>query len=511
MPGTNGAPGPAAGYWSEAGYGPPPAARLREQWPAEGEWYGRPGSPAGGHPGHGDHFVVRQYNENYEASRFGPSAPGPAVPVQPGAGPRGPVVNGPGEYAPGGYGGPPQYGPPQYDQPQYDQPQYGPPRYGPDRYGPDRYGPGGYGPGWPNAGRYDPARPGENWREPDLYGDGYSPPGLAGSQGYRPSGYEQRPGFGYPPGPARQDDGQFRPGQGWDGPGQGEAFQSGMRPPNPGYGYEHRAWPGEGYQPGPDSPAEPWRQAGRDTAARPSRPKGPPAALPAGSAAPENEVQHDGAGQATDLGEVASPMGKEPPPGAGLSAGATAGQNAATDDDTAPLPAMSFSGPDVNTASPAHNPASEHAERIASPGRRPQEPAVSGMVAGDQARASRLRDPFEPPDRQAIPGMAELAEEQRRSASRAASSPPTMTPAGQAQSGPAAKGGGTPQAASEEKPGPPGAAKMEQIKDLYLVAEALGEDALNQHFEQVSERQRQLIREYFDQVVGRAPDRKAQS
>ncbi len=41
---------------------------------------------------------------------------------------------------------------------------------------------------------------------------------------------------------------------------------------------------------------------------------------------------------------------------------------------------------------------------------------------------------------------------------------------------------------------------MDQIKDLYLTAEAIGEDALDEHFELVSDRQRQLIREYFDQV-----------
>ena len=47
----------------------------------------------------------------------------------------------------------------------------------------------------------------------------------------------------------------------------------------------------------------------------------------------------------------------------------------------------------------------------------------------------------------------------------------------------------------------PAAAKMDQIKDLYLTAEAIGEDALDKHFELVSDRQRQLIREYFDQAV----------
>lgn len=42
------------------------------------------------------------------------------------------------------------------------------------------------------------------------------------------------------------------------------------------------------------------------------------------------------------------------------------------------------------------------------------------------------------------------------------------------------------------------AAKLSQIRDLYLTAEAIGEDALTKHFEQVSQRQRELIKEFFD-------------
>jgi len=42
------------------------------------------------------------------------------------------------------------------------------------------------------------------------------------------------------------------------------------------------------------------------------------------------------------------------------------------------------------------------------------------------------------------------------------------------------------------------AAKIDQIKDLYLTAEAIGEDALDKHFQQVSQRQRELIREFFE-------------
>jgi hypothetical protein len=54
-------------------------------------------------------------------------------------------------------------------------------------------------------------------------------------------------------------------------------------------------------------------------------------------------------------------------------------------------------------------------------------------------------------------------------------------------------------------PGPPlrpipdaATAKLDQIKDLYLTAEAIGEDALDRHFDQVSQRQRELIREFFE-------------
>lgn len=52
----------------------------------------------------------------------------------------------------------------------------------------------------------------------------------------------------------------------------------------------------------------------------------------------------------------------------------------------------------------------------------------------------------------------------------------------------------------------PAAAKMDQIRDLYLTAEAIGEEALDQHFQQVSERQRQLIKEYFDKAVPSGAD-----
>ncbi len=41
-------------------------------------------------------------------------------------------------------------------------------------------------------------------------------------------------------------------------------------------------------------------------------------------------------------------------------------------------------------------------------------------------------------------------------------------------------------------------AKLDQLKDLYFAAEAIGEDRLDRHFDQVSQRQRDLIREFFE-------------
>lgn len=98
----------------------------------------------------------------------------------------------------------------------------------------------------------------------------------------------------------------------------------------------------------------------------------------------------------------------------------------------------------------------------------PDMPKPVPVAAVADPPASRIRAPFEPLERK--PGV------------------PTPPP-------------------PEPEPELLGDAKLDQIKDLYLTAEAIGEDALTKHFDQVSERQRQLIREYFDQVAARGgPD-----
>jgi hypothetical protein len=107
----------------------------------------------------------------------------------------------------------------------------------------------------------------------------------------------------------------------------------------------------------------------------------------------------------------------------------------------------------------------------------------------------QLRGPFEPPRR----GDAATAS---GPGSRAASRAP------QPGNGMA---GGLQAVTSGGQPGSEGmsavlSSALEQIKDLYLTAEAIGEDALGKHFELVSDRQRKLIREYFDKAVAGQPE-----
>jgi hypothetical protein len=96
--------------------------------------------------------------------------------------------------------------------------------------------------------------------------------------------------------------------------------------------------------------------------------------------------------------------------------------------------------------------------------------------------------------------------------------PPTPAPPSPAPSPPLSPlpaappaGAPAPPAASDRTSGvyhpghaePPGAhtqEKIEAIKDLYLTAEAIGDEALGQHFEQLSQRQRSLIREFFEKA-----------
>ena len=109
--------------------------------------------------------------------------------------------------------------------------------------------------------------------------------------------------------------------------------------------------------------------------------------------------------------------------------------------------------------------------------------------------AKRMRGPFEPPDK------ADPVE---------AGTPPS-DPTTDESAGDSAEVT-TMSDAARASLWSPAAAKMDQIKDLYLTAEAIGEDALDQNFELVSDRQRQLIKEYFNEIgAGRADSHDAAS
>ena len=120
--------------------------------------------------------------------------------------------------------------------------------------------------------------------------------------------------------------------------------------------------------------------------------------------------------------------------------------------------------------------------------RGPFEPARPTQMS----RSSSVTGSVEPPPAelpasrstgQGTSGPSNSAYAPAAGASRSGSAPP---PDELADSGPHA----TPDAA---------AARLDQIKDLYLTAEAIGEDGLGKHFDQVSQRQRELINEYFEQ------------
>ena len=116
-------------------------------------------------------------------------------------------------------------------------------------------------------------------------------------------------------------------------------------------------------------------------------------------------------------------------------------------------PGYHSGGPGPALVSPGYQPGARRPE-AASPGYQAGEPQRQAGSAGYQPAAPRP-EPAEPPPR--------------------AEAEPRPTAAARAE------------------------AKLEQIKDLYVTAEAIGEDALVKHFEEVSRRQRELIREYFEQ------------
>jgi hypothetical protein len=124
--------------------------------------------------------------------------------------------------------------------------------------------------------------------------------------------------------------------------------------------------------------------------------------------------------------------------------------------------------------------------------------AGTGAATGTPPqRGEETRGPFEPLVSSSDPPGA------ARSFSEAPDAPYAAEPVGQA---PADDGpGGTHEETAYDR-----ARKLEQIKDLYLTAEAIGESNVDKHFDQLLAQQRELISEYFRQPGGADPAAGAQ-
>ncbi len=149
------------------------------------------------------------------------------------------------------------------------------------------------------------------------------------------------------------------------------------------------------------------------------------------------------------------------------------------DDDTSPIPVIRGTG----------QPGPE-------PGQREPAPAEPFSVWEPRQREPAPADPFsvwEPRQREPAPAEPFSVWEPRQR-EPAPAEPFSAWEPRQREPAPAEPVSvGEPAAASTQE-------KLEQIKDLYLTAEAIGEDALVKHFDQLSQRQRALIREYFERA-----------
>jgi hypothetical protein len=159
---------------------------------------------------------------------------------------------------------------------------------------------------------------------------------------------------------------------------------------------------------------------------------------------------------------------------------------------------------------PAATPAKPDDEPAAAP--KEAQPGAAGVRQGQRQGAQarpvpaaapneRMRGPFEPPEK-ADPVGDGVASSRRTPQAGLGGDAGMRDPAR----------GATISDAARASVWSPAAIKMDQIKDLYLTAEAIGEDALDKNFDLVSDRQRQLIREYFNQLgVSRADSHDAAS
>ena len=326
----------------------------------------------------------------------------------------------------------------------------------------------------PRSGYPAPGRDGAPGREP------FPPRGAGPGQNPRDA---SRPGQAGPrrdPGPFRDpcDQGRFRdPGR--DGMGPGGPFRPGgpVPPRDPGYpppGPGHAQDRGAGRPaPGPGYGAPGYAAPGGHRPGAPGHAGVPGYSGPAGDDAP-----FDG-GYAKVIRAADHPVrpaGRPRPPGSGRPAESARPAEAPADvyvyRDAGDQPG----GPAV-TGGPGDNDAAYWYDL---PG------SAAGTGAPPQA-GEETRGPFEPlVSSSDPPGAARRPD--------FSSGPDAAEPAVPDQASAEAGAGGTP-----EEPAYDRARKLEQIKDLYLTAEAIGEANVDKHFDHLLAQQRELISDYFRQ------------
>jgi hypothetical protein len=373
-------------------------------------------------------------------------------------------------------------------------------------------------PAWDGRSRHRDGYRRESARWP-APGDGYSGPGDAR---YEPGGvergYDRRMRAAYGPGDA------FSRGQRpWPDPNAGvagrprgadQADQASGQLPRPGAsaGPARKVAPPAALPPGPSASAESDTRIPAETSLAADR--GAPGGLRPGAqsadAASQRPASDTARAEEAPTSAVAaappSPTGTVPPAVGTLAepvpVAAAAQVEAAEDDtvspdaDTTPMAVILGDRPAVSDGAAAPRSAPDGPIAAERPGALPA-PRATGSTS--LTAGPRMRGPFEPANNLAPLPAAPLP----RPAVQAASDQGASNNSAGAEISTVAGSSAGASAADTSEPGAASAAttKMDQLKDLYLTAEAIGENALDQNFQLVSDRQRQLIREYFDLAI----------
>ncbi len=174
-----------------------------------------------------------------------------------------------------------------------------------------------------------------------------------------------------------------------------------------------------------------------------------------------------------------------------------AGELAGYTDEPATLPG---GGPSYGDGGPAAKDAAEPEPSPAYDDAAEPEPYVAPDDPNTGAETEPFRGPFEPhpaqPKLSDLPPMGPLPAEMTSYGGLSGAGAATGGAAG-----PGADGAGPAGAGTDAEPDREGSReKLEKIKDLYLTVEAIGDDNVGKHFDELMQRQRELISDYFKET-----------